>query len=348
MALDSPPGIVHGARLCAVPGGPQQLLRGPDDVQLLFEYASEKFVYVVLLKEWSAIVRGVETTEKSADLPSQTALMAAAARAAHLIVDREPVIFADELACTLLGEQADELISYHRAHGTHLVLSCARAQVLCRSRFIEDHLAACVRSGLTQYVILGAGLDSFGYRTESAVRVFEVDHPATQQRKRGQLAAARIPVPDSVSFVAMDFERDELAGLLRQAGFDRSRPALVSWLGVTMYLTRAAIGRTLAEIGGFAPGTQLIADYILPAALRDDTGNAYAGLVAPAAAERGEPWLTFLAPDDMSALLAGHGFGAIGHVRQRDSVPAALWDRADALRPAGLSVLARATIPRPA
>jgi methyltransferase (TIGR00027 family) len=331
------------ARGAAQQAGPA----GPNGAQLLFEYAYEKILYVVLLWERSAIVRGVETTEKSEGLPSQTALMAAAARAAHLIVDHEPVIFADELAAALLGEQADELISYHRAHGTHLVLSCARAQVLCRSRFTEDHLAACVHSGLTQYVILGAGLDSFACRTESAVRVFEVDRPATQQWKRGQLAAARIAVPDSVSFVAMDFERDELAGLLRQAGFDLSRPALVSWLGVTMYLTQAAIGRTLAEIAGFAPGTQLIADYILPAALRDETGNAYAGLVAPVAAGRGEPWLTLLAPDDMSALLERHGFGAVEHVRQRDSVPAALWDRADALRPAGLSVLARATIPRP-
>jgi methyltransferase (TIGR00027 family) len=288
----------------------------------------------------SAIVRGVEIS----DQPSQTALTAAAARAAHLIVDGEPVIFADGLAATLLGERADEFISYHQAHGTHLVLSCARAQVLCRSRFTEDHLAACVRDCVSQYVILGAGLDSFAYRTESAVRIFEADHPATQQWKRGQLAAAGISVPDSVSFVAMDFERDQLAGRLRQAGFDPSRPALVSWLGVTMYLTQAAISQTLAEIGGFAPGTQLVTDYMLPAALRDDTGNAYAGLVAPAAAERGEPWLTFLAPDDMSILLEEHGFGAVEHVQQRDSIPAVLWDRTDSLRPADLSVLARATV----
>jgi O-methyltransferase involved in polyketide biosynthesis len=114
-----------------------------------------------------------------------------------------------------------------------------------------------------------------------------------------------------------------------------------------MYLTRAAISQTLAEIGGFAPGTQLITDYMLPAALRDETGNTYAGLVAPAAAERGEPWLTFFAPDEMSALLEGHGLGAVEHVRQRDSVPAALWHRTDSLRPADLSVLARGTIPRP-
>ena len=154
-------------------------------------------------------------------------------------------------------------------------------------------------------------------------------------------------MPDSVSFVAMDFERDSLAGRLAQAGFDSSRPALVSWLGVTMYLTEGAISQTLAGIGGFAPGTQLITDYMLPAALRDETGEAYVGLVAPVAAERGEPWLTFLAPDAMSALLARHGFGRVEHVRQRDSIPAALWDRADSLRPADLSILARATIPRP-
>jgi methyltransferase (TIGR00027 family) len=288
------------------------------------------------------------------------ALTAAAARAAHLIVDHEPVIFADELAAALLGERAEEFISYHRAHGTHLVLSCARAQVLCRSRFTEDQLAACVRGGISQYVILGAGLDSFAYRpglgraasrhpgpgSPGPVRVFEVDHPATQQWKRGQLGAAGIPVPDSVSFVALDFERDQLAGRLAQAGFDPSRPALVSWLGVTMYLTEGAISQTLAGIGGFAPGTQLITDYMLPAALRDETGEAYVGLVAPVAEERGEPWLTFLAPDAMSALLARHGFGRVEHVRQRDSIPAALWDRADSLRPADLSILARATITR--
>jgi methyltransferase (TIGR00027 family) len=286
------------------------------------------------------------------DLPSQTARTAAAARAAHLIVDREPVIFADDLAAALLGEQAEELISYHRLHGTHLVLSAARAQVVCRSRFAEDHLAACVRDGVTQYVILGAGLDSFAYRTARSRggpgRVFEVDHPGTQDWKRVQLAAAGIGEPDLLSFVAMDFERDSLAARLSQAGFDPSRPALVSWLGVTMYLTGAAISQTLAEIGGFAPGTQLITDYMLPAGLQDEAGATYAGLVAPAAAERGEPWLTLLAPDDMSALLERHGLGLIKHVQQRDSVPATLWDRTDSLRPSALSVLARATVlPRP-
>ncbi len=254
--------------------------------------------------------------------PSWTALTAAAARAAHLIVDKPPYIFADTLAEALLGTQASELISYHRAHGGHVVLRSARAQVICRSRFTEDRLAAAVRRGITQYVILGAGLDSFGYRPGLArkVRVFEVDHPATQEWKRAALAAARIPVPDQVSYVPVDFARDRLASRLGRAGFDPARPALVSWLGVTMYLTRDAISQVLASIGGFAPGTELIADYMLPDGLRDPDGDSYAGLVAAESARRGEPWLSFLSPEDMTGLLIRNGFAAVEHACQRDSV----------------------------
>ena len=134
---------------------------------------------------------------------SQTAFMAAAARAAHLVVDDPPVIFADTLARRLLGGQAEEFIGYHRAHTTHVVLSSARGQVTCRGRYAEDSLAGSIAGGLTQYVVLGAGLDSFAYRSPLARRVgvFEVDHPATQERKRQLLAAAGIPVPPDVTFV---------------------------------------------------------------------------------------------------------------------------------------------------
>jgi methyltransferase (TIGR00027 family) len=281
--------------------------------------------------------------------PSNTALTAAAARAAHLIVDDLPVIFADALASALLGDRADELIGFHRAHGGHVVLSGARAQVTCRSRYTEDRLAQCVHDGLTQYVILGAGLDSFAYRGELAdrVRVFEVDHPATQDWKRRSLSAARIPDPRGVTFVPLDFESGALTARLVQAGFDASRPALVSWLGVTMYLTREAIGETLGAIGRLAPGTEIIADYMLPAGMRDSAGETYAELVAPVAAQRGEPWLSFFAPDEMSALLERYGLGSAAHVRQRDMVAASCWDRSDSLRPAELSVLVHASVRAP-
>jgi methyltransferase (TIGR00027 family) len=278
--------------------------------------------------------------------PSQTALMAAAARAAHLIVDRPPVIFADTLAERVLGDQADQLIGFHRAHGTHPVLSTARGQVVCRSRYSRDRLADAVVRGTTQYVILGAGLDSFGYCSPLAgqVRVFEVDHPATQQWKRGLLAAAAIPVPPGVAFVPVDFERDSLADRLGRAGFDPARPAFASWLGVSMYLTEAAIGHTLAEVGRFAPGSELVADYMLPAGLRDAVGDSYVEQVAPVAAERGEPWLSFLSPQAMSVLLGGCGLTQISNVGQAEIGDAATWTRSDSLRPTELSMLAHAAV----
>ena len=271
-------------------------------------------------------------------------MTAAAARAAHLIVDNPPVIFADTLAASLLGDRADEFISYHRLHGSHLVLSAARAQVTCRSRYTEDSLAEANARGVTQYVVLGAGLDSFAYRSALAgqVTVFEVDHPATQEWKRARLSEAGLIVPANVSFVPVDFETDSLASRLVRCGFDRGRPALVSWLGVTMYLSEPAIDAVLGEVGGFAPGTELVLDYMLPADLRDEIGNGYVEQVAPAAAERGEPWLAFFAPEQMSALLTRHGFGEIRHVAQRDIGTPALWRRTDALKPANLSRLAHA------
>jgi methyltransferase (TIGR00027 family) len=282
--------------------------------------------------------------------PSQTALMASAARAAHLIVDAPPFIFADVVASALLGDRADELIDYHRHHASHPVLSAARAQAICRSRYTEDRLARAVADGVRQYVILGAGLDSFGYRPGlvDKLQVFEVDHPATQQWKRQALAAARIPVPANVTFVPADLATGSLAGLLPASGFDPAQPALVSWLGVTMYLTRDAISQALTAIGTFAPGTELITDYMLPASLRDAAGNSYTELVAAVTAERGEPWLTFLSPGEASELLAAHGLKPIEHVHQRDAIDAALWRRSDSLRPTELSMLARAQVLPPA
>jgi methyltransferase (TIGR00027 family) len=280
--------------------------------------------------------------------PSLTALTAAAARAAHLIVDTEPVIFADTLAQAMLGERAEELISYHRAHGTHPVLAGARAQVTCRSRYAEDRLADAIGRGIGQYVLLGAGLDSFAYRSPLAgqVRVFEVDHPATQEYKRRVREVAEgVGRVGGVRFVAVDFGRDSLGEALGRAGFDAEQPALVSWLGVTMYLDESAIEAAVSVLGGFAPGSEVVVDYMLPAGMRDAAGQMYADLVGQAAAEWGEPWRSAFAPGAMAALLARHGFGPARDVRQRDMIPAAAWDRSDALRPAELFRIAHVAIP---
>ena len=278
--------------------------------------------------------------------PRQMALAAAAARAAHLVVDREPLIFRDPVAAALIGAPGAEMVGYHRSSGDHIVLAGTRAQVTVRSRWTEQRLATLAAGGLDQYVILGAGLDSFAYRSPlvGRVRVFEVDHPATQRWKRDLLAAAGITPPDGLVFVGVDLESEPLADRLAAEGFDLGRPALVGWLGVSMYLTADAVAATLAAVGGLAAGTELVVEYALPPGLRDETGAAYAGFALAVAAERGEPWRSFFTPEQLSGLLEANGMAVAEQVRQRDAVPAALWDRSDALRPLDLWRLARATV----
>lgn len=273
-------------------------------------------------------------------------MTAAAARAAHLLVDSEPRIFADSLAALLLGDEAETYLRYHREHGDHPLLAGTRAQATCRSRFTEDQLALAAARGTAQYVILGAGLDSFACRSELAgrLRVFEVDHPATQQRKRALLAAAGLAEPPTLTWVPVDFETGELIAALTAAGLDPAAPAFVSWLGVTMYLTAEAIGATLASLSRLAPGSELVTDYMLTADLRDADGVAYADLVMPDSERRGEPWLSFFTPEQMTGLLTSHGFTGVRDVRQRDAVSAALWERTDLLRPIELSRLCHATV----
>ncbi|MEV4320185.1 class I SAM-dependent methyltransferase [Actinocrispum sp. NPDC049592] len=262
----------------------------------------------------------------------RSALTAAAARAAHLIVDAEPFIFADTLAYQVLGEQAEELVQYHRLHGTHPILAGARATVTTRSHYTETRLAA---SGLDQYVVLGAGLDTFAYRA-TGIRIFEVDHPATQARKLELLAAAGIPA--SATYVPVDFEQDSLTKQLVHGGLDPARPAFVSWLGVTMYLTPQAIAQTLADLSTLAPGTEIVFDYLLPEDLRDPAGQAYAAAISAHSAENGEPWLSFFRPDQ----LALQGFSLIETVGQHD-LPC-LKNRADALTASALSMIAHARL----
>ncbi|GAB3895095.1 SAM-dependent methyltransferase [Kibdelosporangium lantanae] len=258
--------------------------------------------------------------------------MAAAARAAHLLVDAPPVIFADTHAHAMLGPRAEELLSYHRNNGSHLVLASARAAVLTRSRFTEDRVR-----GFSQYVILGAGLDTYAARS-AGPRVFEVDHPDTQSWKRA------LGVPSTAVYVPVDLTTDPLMPALISNGFNPAEPALVSCLGVTMYLPVKAIIKTLTELATCAPGTELIADYMLPPELRDERGQTYVDMVAPNTADNGEPWCTFFRPEDLTELLACNGFTDIRHVTERDAVNASLWDRSDALVPAKLSMITHARL----
>jgi methyltransferase (TIGR00027 family) len=276
--------------------------------------------------------------------PSRTALATAAARAAHLIIDRAPWIFEDTLALALLGDLAADLIAVHRERATAAVLAALRVAMTTRSRYTEDRLRAAVAHGLRQYVLLGAGLDSFAYRSPWAAPlcVFEVDHPATQAWKRDRLAAAAIPVPPHVRFVPVDLAVDSLGERLGAMGCERSQPAFVSWLGVTQYLSAPAISATLEVIGGFAVGTELVMEYLVPAELRDAAGQALADYFMPRAAAVGEPWVTFLSPSATARLLSARGLVLLDDVGRKDQIEPGLWTRADALSPHELGRLARA------
>jgi methyltransferase (TIGR00027 family) len=270
----------------------------------------------------------------------------AAARSAHLLVDHVPRIFEDTLASALLGDLADDLIRLHSQGGDVENMARLRVVMTTRSRYTEDRLSEAAGRGIAQYVILGAGLDSFAYRSSLAdqLRVFEVDHPATQAWKREQLAAAQIAVPSGVTFVAVDFRIDSLADRLIDMGFDRSQPAFVSWLGVTQYLTREDVGTTLDVVGGLAPGTELVMQYLLPREMRDPSGEALANFYMPLSAAFGEPWLTFFTPPEVGELLAARGLAVFEDVGCKDQIDASLWERSDGLRPHELGRLVRAVV----
>jgi len=241
--------------------------------------------------------------------PSRTAMGAALHRAAHQILDSPPV-FADPLALRIVGQAAEQAMRDGR--DTRVAQSALRAFIAVRSRLAEDLLAGAYRRGVRQYVLLGAGLDTFGYRNNHAdLRVFEVDQPASQSRKRAMLAAVGVCVPGSLTFAAVDFERETLTDGLARAGFDLAAPAQFAMLGVSMYLTASAVAGTLSFVAGRPAGTQIVFDYATP---RESLGAAQRA-AAEALGERvtaaGEPFSAAFAPDYMRELLAGLGFTRI-------------------------------------
>jgi methyltransferase (TIGR00027 family) len=271
-------------------------------------------------------------------------MSAAASRAAHLLVDTEPFIFEDRMAGRLLDEQGEAMIPYHRASGSHPVLAGTRLAVTTRSRYSEEHLAAAVARGIDQYVILGAGLDSFAYRSPLAtrLRVFELDAPPTQEWKRERLASAGIAALGDVTFVPIDFRTEPVIDRLTAAGFSAARPAFVSWLGVSFYLDEQDIRKTLGALGTLARRSELVMDYVLTPELRDADGEIYAGFAKPVSAQSGEPWLSEFTPERMAELLADAGFNVVEQRGQRSAIDESLWKRSDGLKPSELWMIARA------
>lgn len=240
--------------------------------------------------------------------PSRTALRVALRRAAHQLYDAPPLVFDDPIAVPILGPYAEEL---ERTPGRDPTFKprpysvALRAFLVARSRYAEDLLAQAVARDATQYVLLGAGLDTFAHRNPHPhLRVFEVDHPATQQWKRDLLRDTNFPVPANLTYVPTDFEHLSLAAQLTAAGFDPAAPSFFALLGVVPYLTLEAFRDTLRFIASQPFGSGVVFDYGQPrSALPPLEQLAYDSLAARVQLS-GEDFQLFFTPAQVAFELA--------------------------------------------
>jgi methyltransferase (TIGR00027 family) len=241
---------------------------------------------------------------------SVTAVGAAGHRAAHQILERG-FVFADPLALAILGKDADDAIGRAREKPERRPL---RLFIAMRSRFAEDSARHAIEQGLRQILVLGAGLDTFAYRLEPTrdLRVFELDHPATQADKRRRLADAQIAEPSHVAYVAHDFEHGGMSGALTAAGLDPLKRTFVIWLGVTPYLTAEAVYATLAELARLPGGAEVVFDYANPPdRIEEAAARSYHEQMAERVAARGEPFRGYFDSAELHARARDLGFSQI-------------------------------------
>ncbi|HEB3528933.1 TPA: class I SAM-dependent methyltransferase [Burkholderia cenocepacia] len=274
------------------------------------------------------------TDNREDDAPDGTAARVALWRALHVELDARPHVLADEIGLQLL---APEPGWQQRGDMDPHFTRPFRASIVARARFIEDLVTEQAARGVRQYVILGAGLDSFVQRRPemaSCVTVFEVDQPAPQRWKQRRLVELGYGVPDWLRFVPVDFEakqswRDALVG----AGFDAGQPAVVVSTGVSMYLTREANAAALREVASLAPGSTFAMTFLLPLENADPDVRPGLEMAAKGARASGTPFISFFMPDQIRALALEAGFAKAEHVSAAELTRRYSADRTDGLRP---------------
>jgi methyltransferase (TIGR00027 family) len=247
--------------------------------------------------------------------PSRTALIPARQRAAHQRLDHGAILD-DPFAIKILGEDEEDALRFANAHP---LASVGRLLSAARSRIAEDALSDAVARGVRQIVVLGAGLDTFALRNPHAarqIRVFEVDHPATQAWKRQRLAETQIALPPWLAFAPVDFERDDLGEKLVDAGFQPNAPAFFTWLGVVPYLTEGAIGGALDYMASI-PNAEVVFDYMEPSEAFSEDMRNFVMERSEQQEKTAERWASRLEPSGVAALLRGHGFGDIEDIDYR-------------------------------
>jgi methyltransferase (TIGR00027 family) len=242
-------------------------------------------------------------------LKIDTGLYAASQRAAHQILDN-PKVFEDLLALRIIGAEAESKLRRSPTQFQNRFERTVRALMVVRSRYAEDELARSIQRGIRQYIILGAGLDTFAYRNcFPLLQVFEVDHPATQAWKRSCLERAVIPIPASVTFVSVDFERQMMIDALEQSGFKSNELTFISWLGVVRYLSPEAFISVLTSIvSSMRPGSEVVFDFgSAPTLLQRLRGIPH----RPIWTFKKNAWLTYHDPASIKSDLKRIGFADV-------------------------------------
>ncbi len=279
--------------------------------------------------------------------PSTTAMLTASLRAVHFLFDDEPKILRDSLALGLSGAENEvalrasfettqtDLARRFSPEFAQARFRYIRAFAVMRNHYAEDALSEALQRGVTQYVILGAGLDSFAYRRRDLadrVRVFEVDHPATQQWKRARLHELRVELPPNLTFIPFNFERHTLREGLQAGGYRLEAPAFFSWLGTLGYLTEEAIFATLREIATLARGSEVVFEYALSESLLDEETRTMLTSMKVSSAARGEPWLSFFEPATLTKRVQALGFSQIEDFGPEEANARYFTGRRDGLR----------------
>jgi methyltransferase (TIGR00027 family) len=262
-----------------------------------------------------------------------TAFSAAALRAWHTLAGEEPKIFRDEFALPLSGMTEAEVVALGQG-----VAAASASTCILRSRFTEDHLAAA-RDRLSQYVVLGAGLDSYALRARDELdplTVFEVDDPPFQEWKQQRMQELGLAPPPQLRFVPCDFENTSIANALAMSGFAAEKVCFISWLGVTQYLTREAVTDTLHWAGKRPAGSELVLTYL--------EANAQAASLRKRMAESGIAVLSDFATDEMMEMVQEAGFSRIENLSPHEAEERYFSGRTDGLKAPEIQRILSATV----
>lgn len=280
------------------------------------------------------------------DRASGTARVAAMLRASHAMFDAKPSIFCDELAAPLAGlvdapalQSAISMLRNEIARSASAGIAdkffnSSRLTTVVRARYAEDMLASAIERGVSQYVILGAGLDSYAYRkqkNERPLKIFEVDFPASQSEKRERLEALNIDIPSNVTFVPIDFETQTMLEVLSTAGLNFEEPTFFSWLGVTFFLTDEAIDSTFTQVSSLAKGSEIVFDYVLPFEMLDDDSRQVVNVIKAIGVSSGESPGHCFEPNALAKRLKALGFSEVWHLTPDDVEKQYFSDRSDGL-----------------